>query len=100
MTTLTTEQIYNDLNYNWWVDDDLPDGQICPSTMLYFTDKAGNTDSLMSVGAIDYANTNRQDYVQNYLMWEAARALANGKCAGNITNIKPNNFQVFPIYFK
>lgn len=103
MTPLTADQIYADLNYDWWTDTYPIDknGPICPATMLYFTDIAGNTDSFESVGVLDPgAYANRQDYIENYLMWEAARQLANGQCTGNISNIKPQNYQVYPIYFK
>ena len=97
--TLTVQQIYNDLNPDWWSVDTLPSGIECPSTMLYWTDEAGNIDSFMSTGVLGDPD-NQTDYITNYLMWEAARQLANGQCVGSITNIAPKSYNPLPIYFK
>lgn len=106
MTPLSIDEIYNDLDINWWIDQGIsppgsPANQLqLPSTMLYYKDKANNWNAFQSVGVKDYENTDITDYVQNYLMWEAARQLNVGHCTGSITNVKPQDYQVFPIYYK
>lgn len=99
---MTFEQIYAALDYNWWVDTYPTDsknhtGPLSPSTMLYFTTKGG-VGSFPSVGVLN-DNTNREDYVKDYLMNEAAHQLFNGQCTGGITNTPPAQ-NPLPIYFK
>lgn len=103
MTPLTFEHILSDIQYNWY-EDQYPlgtDNIISPSTMIYFTDKAGNTNVYPSSGQLDPLETdNRQSYVEDNLMRNAALYLANAQCVGDITNIKPKSYQVYPIYYK
>lgn len=108
MTPLTIEEIYNDLNPDWWITDlisppgGLSNQQQAPSTMLYFTVPAGTYASFASQGNVDALRSalDVSSYVETILMWEAAGALYNADCTGNITNVQPSAYQVFPIYFK
>jgi len=102
-SNLTVEQIYAELNPDWWVNT-YPQGTsgiICPATMLYFTTKSGNYGASQSSGFIDPANIaaiNYTGYIAQ-LRQEAALSLFAGGCTGNITNIKPQAYNPLPIYF-
>ena len=108
---LPADQILPLLDSSWWTtnylnppttveanDDGYP--QFVPSTMLYFKDDIGNYHQWQSTGVLDpFATDQLDNYIQT-LMKEAAYELANLKCAGSITNVRPADYQVFPIYFK
>lgn len=109
--SLPADQILPLLNADWWTvnylnppttvnanDDGYP--QIMPSTTLYFQDEAGNYHQWQSNGVLDpFATDQQSNYIQT-LMQEAAYELSNLGCAGGITNIKPQNYQTYPIYYK
>lgn len=105
MPRLDVQAIYNALDYDWWQDNQINDsGPLFQSTTIYFQDLIGNWHAFTSTGPCpqnpDYTvdPTTREYYVKDYLMWEAARWLANAQAAGSITNIKPVAYQVFPIF--
>lgn len=107
MPRASLQQIYDALNYDWWLDNQINgSGPIFQSADLYFRDGLNNWHNYMSTGCCpqnpDYTldPATRQSYVKNYLMWLAALWLENGQCAGGITNAKPASYQPMPIYFK
>lgn len=98
---MTPEQVYVDLNYNWWTDE-CPTGttgNAHPTAQLYYQQEGGQYGMYSSTGEVT-ASTNRQNYVKNYLMQDAARYLSETQCTGNITNIRPSEYYPLPIYFK
>lgn len=108
---LTKEEILNLLDSSWWTinylnppttvepnDDGYP--QYVPSTMLYFTDSSGNYRQWQSTGVLDTFETDQESNYIKALMNETAYELSNMHCTGNITNVMPKSFQVFPIYYK
>lgn len=96
---LSADAIYDLLDSSWWVTATVIAGQLNPSTMLYYATESGQYGSFMSVGDLDYMRElDVPSYVEDYLMWEAARQLANGGCTGSITNILPKTFVANPIY--
>lgn len=104
---LTKDDIYNLLNYDWWIDNQqFEGGAYYQSANIYFQDTIGNYHYYCSTGACpqnpDYTidPTTREYYIKNYLMRDTANWLANGQCSGGITNIEPKEYQPLPIYFK
>lgn len=109
--SLPADQILPLLDSSWWTvnylnppdtvnanDDGYP--QIMPMTMLYFIDESGQYRQWQSTGVLDpFATDQQANYIQE-LMNEAAYELSNLGCVGSITNVKPQSFQVFPIYYK
>ena len=108
LARLTEQEIYDALDYNWWTDvQPRGDGTaFWQQAMIYFQDTIGNYHAYGSTGtcpenpdrSID--STTREYYIKNGLMWDTARWLANGQCAGAITNARPKEYQPMPIYFK
>lgn len=104
---LDLDAIYALLNYDWWIDNQqFEGGATYQSATVYFKDVVGNYHAYTSTGACpenpDYTidPTTREYYVKNYLMKDTANYLANGQCAGDITNVEPKAYQPMPIYFK
>jgi hypothetical protein len=101
---LNLQQILDDLNADWWVDNQqFTGGAVYQSATVYFQDTLGNWHSFTSTGACpenaDYTvdPTTRTYYVQS-LMRDCAAQLYNGQCAEGITNQKPRAFQPIPVY--
>ena len=108
MQPLTLSQIYDALDPTWWVDA-YPlgtTGPVYPTTMIYFTNPSGTYGNYVSTGPMILTEnqtedpTTREYYISNNLMWDTARYLHLSQCTGNVTNIQPPEFQVFPIYYK
>ena len=108
MANLNPTDVYNLLNYDWWVDA-YPygtTGPIYPTSMIYFMMPAGIYGMYYSTGPVILTDNQTEDastreyYVMNVLMQDTARYLSQSGCTGNITNIRPSAFQSPPIYFK
>ena len=104
---LTVDEVYALLDYSWWVDSTAPNSLITwQKADLYFNTEGGIVSHYGSLGACPqnadgtYDTTTRQYYVQDYLMYEAARALSNDQCTGNISNVQPSNYSAPYIYGK
>lgn len=102
---LDLDSIYNDLNYNWWVDNQQSSGgAIWQSATIYYQDTIGNWHAFTSNGPAPENSDNtldpttREFYVKNYLMRDTALQLYDGYCAGGITNARPAAYQPMPIY--
>lgn len=75
--------------------------QMFPTATLFFTDTSGNYVSYPVGGYVDsQAQDNLDDYIAYQLIPQAAQYLYNCRCTGNITNIAPPEYQVYPIYYK